>query len=158
MKFISIFIFLVPILARSQQINLHTLVPQGDYDKSRNMSLSWTLGEIFTETVIARNYAVTQGFQQPYFDIIKLHPTADKVIDVSLFPNPTQGWLTLRMAAVKGKYLVEIIDTAGRILSGKWHEDAQVLLDLSGLPSGQYVIRVANSTAKTHATFSVVKF
>lgn len=158
MKHLFIIFLLIPLFAHSQQNDLHALVSQGGFDKSHNMSISWTLGEFFTETVIQGNKALTQGFQQPNIEITRLPSPDDKAIEASLFPNPTHGWLKIRMAEVTGRYRVEVIDLTGRVLSGSWHKNTEVILDVSEFPAGQYFIYIANQADEKSSTFSIVKF
>ena len=41
---------------------------QGGFDKTESISLEWTLGENFVETVSLENNIFTQGFHQSYFN------------------------------------------------------------------------------------------
>jgi hypothetical protein len=49
----------------SQSIERSVFASSGDYFEGANISLSWTLGEIATETFTNGNTILTQGFQQP---------------------------------------------------------------------------------------------
>ncbi len=49
----------------SQSIERSVVASSGDYYEAGNISLSWTLGEIATETHTSGNTILTQGFQQP---------------------------------------------------------------------------------------------
>lgn len=62
---ISMITLLVPILINAQSVSPEVISSSGDYFVGANGSLSWTLGEIATETFISGNIILTQGFQQP---------------------------------------------------------------------------------------------
>jgi hypothetical protein len=49
----------------AQTLSPVVLASSGNYYESANVSLSWTLGEIATETYTSGNIILTQGFQQP---------------------------------------------------------------------------------------------
>jgi hypothetical protein len=49
----------------AQTLSPVVLESSGNYYESTNVSLSWTLGEIATETYTSGNIILTQGFQQP---------------------------------------------------------------------------------------------
>jgi hypothetical protein len=49
----------------AQSIERDVVASSGDYYESGGISLSWTLGEIATETYISGDNILTQGFQQP---------------------------------------------------------------------------------------------
>lgn len=49
----------------SQSIERSVVASSGDYFEGADISISWTLGEIATETYITSDNMLTQGFQQP---------------------------------------------------------------------------------------------
>lgn len=59
-----IFFFLL-IISHAQSIERDVVSTSGDYFEGTNASLSWTLGEISTETYSAAGVTLTQGFHQP---------------------------------------------------------------------------------------------
>jgi hypothetical protein len=67
MKKVHVFLvtFLIPFLLAAQSVSPEVISSSGDYFEGPNASLSWTLGEIATETYTAGNVILTQGFQQP---------------------------------------------------------------------------------------------
>jgi len=48
-----------------QSVSPDVIATSGDYFQNANVSLSWTMGELITETFSNGNIALTQGFQQP---------------------------------------------------------------------------------------------
>jgi hypothetical protein len=54
----------------AQSLSSSVVATAGDYSSSASASLSWTLGEIATETFSNGGYILTQGFQQPVEGII----------------------------------------------------------------------------------------
>lgn len=54
----------------SQSIERYVVASSGDHFIAGNISLSWTLGELATETWSAGNVILTEGFQQP--DVIEV--------------------------------------------------------------------------------------
>jgi hypothetical protein len=57
---------LMPAFILAQSVSPQVVSPAGDYYEGTNASLSWTLGEIATETYTSGNAILTQGFQQPF--------------------------------------------------------------------------------------------
>ena len=76
---------------------------------------------------------------------------------VSLFPNPTNGKVTIKVNSVESTKLNYcLIDVAGReLLAGKWHkgENAQHFdLDLSDMVKGIYLLHIADDKGYTSVT------
>lgn len=68
---ISIILFIIfTSLCHAQSIDREVISSSGDYFEGTNGSISWTLGEIATETLTDGNIILTQGFQQPYGIVI----------------------------------------------------------------------------------------
>ncbi len=66
----------------------------GDYNSTAQGSLSWTLGEVVTETVTNGPYILTQGFQQDYENLLEIEETQD-LITFNVFPNPFTDFVTI---------------------------------------------------------------
>lgn len=49
----------------AQTLNPTVITTAGGYTTGATVSLSWTLGELATETLSNSNLVLTQGFQQP---------------------------------------------------------------------------------------------
>ncbi len=67
MKTFTIFlsVVLLPFFLSAQSVSPQVVASSGDYYQGTNASLSWTLGEIATETYSNGSIILTQGFQQP---------------------------------------------------------------------------------------------
>lgn len=57
---------LLPAILMAQSVSPEVVSSAGDYYEGANGSLSWTLGEIATETYSNGTNILTQGFQQPF--------------------------------------------------------------------------------------------
>lgn len=68
MKYFStlFLILLFPVIITAQSLTPQVISSAGDFYQGSNVSLSWTLGEIATETYDNGNIVLTQGFQQPF--------------------------------------------------------------------------------------------
>jgi len=57
--------WVLSIIVSGQSLSPVVLAASGEYDENAAASLSWTLGEVATETYTAGDNILTQGFQQP---------------------------------------------------------------------------------------------
>ena len=77
----------------------------------------------------------------------------------SLFPNPTDGNLTLRSGSLIRNVNIEIYDTTGRTI--KAFENIMIygdmLIDLSDLKAGSYSIAISSSQGRTLKNPQIVK-
>jgi hypothetical protein len=66
----------------------------------------------------------------------------------NVFPNPTEGQVTLTFGETDGFATIDVLDLGGRSV----HQTArtvasgqQVVMDLTGIASGTYMVRVRNA-------------
>jgi hypothetical protein len=64
----------------------------------------------------------------------------------SIYPNPVQDILNVDLSEFdSGEYTVGIYDMNGKLWINEVSVAAQILLDISGLSNGQYLVSVLNS-------------
>ena len=74
-------------------------VTAGASVKSANGSLSWSAGQVFTQTISDGNISVSEGLQQPY-EIHDVVSTFDQQkLDIRIWPNPVSDMLTVNIRA-----------------------------------------------------------
>src|SRR5688572_27496856 len=95
-KLFGVLIYSVSVTAFSQSLTPTVVASSGDYFSGSAASLSWTLGEVVTDTYIGTNNQLTQGFQQPEISFVTLE---DFAIDIALnlYPNPTTSEVNLEV-------------------------------------------------------------
>ncbi|MFU8844174.1 MAG: hypothetical protein ACNA7V_10250 [Bacteroidales bacterium] len=72
-KIAQILLFSVfPLYVSAQSVSPEVIATAGDYFENSSGSLSWTLGEVMTETFSSGGNILTQGFQQPFVVRISL--------------------------------------------------------------------------------------
>jgi len=77
------------------------------------------------------------------------------VTDFVVYPNPTSGLLTIESPGTSVKSQLTILNLSGQEIMEKTITEPTTLLDISHLPAGIYVVRLAND--KTVETVKLVK-
>ena len=140
-----------------QKFNQYVFPVQGNYNESPGMTLSWTIGETFIETVYLEDQIFTQGFQQSFLEIREVPNPALASFDVQIFPNPTAGILNINIQNFGGFYHIEMLDITGKLLYKSKRSDANVELDLAAYASGQYFIRLTDPVHPKYSLFEIIK-
>ena len=158
-----LFLILGALPSQAQQISRTSISPAGDFSSNeQGVSVNWTFGLSFTETMQGSNY-ITGGFQQgelnpPAKISNPLPATTDetspeipvakikKEIQLSLFPNPTIDQVSIRFASPLTTPVTAILfDSNGRQLAlqelASQSSEVQ-LTQVSDLPSGTYFIQL----------------
>jgi len=114
-------------------------------------SLHYTIGEIMVEQ-FDNGVQLTQGYHQVLYWVTPVDEVLQPDWQVDVFPNPTSGYLTVRAAkTLQGR----LFDLTGQELMQVDLADRETQLDLSGFPSGTYLLQLKDPTAKATRTFKV---
>jgi hypothetical protein len=69
--------------------------------------------------------------------------------NISVYPNPTQGSVTIRSAGMKAGDRIDFCNASGTVVSRyQAVEPSQTTLDISSLPKGIYIVNVNGKRVK----------
>ncbi len=145
---------LFSILSYSQTIGPQVIASSGDYFTNSNLKVSWTLGEIVTETLTSSSNILTQGFQQSSYLFVSIDETNENK-QISVFPNPFSDLIIVNTGNLTG-LTIQVYDIEGKNLMERNIEKTNKQLDFSSFKSGIYFIKVFNKTTLLK-TFKVQK-
>lgn len=141
----------------AQSLEPTVIASDGEFYTSSQGSISWTLGEVITETVTSSANILTQGFQQPKklnVSVLNIMPTGAWVF---VYPNPTRGNLYVDLSKLQlGDYQIELVDALGqRVHKGIAGATAQpYLLSVADLATGIYLLNVTSDNF--HQSFKII--
>jgi len=122
-------------------------------------SLSYTVGEVATQTITGGGYILNQGFQQPSYTITSIEENLPTTT-LTAFPNPTNGLISVEMKDYQGKSLSLILyDFKGQEIlrsDGKTGPYVKFDLDLSTYSPGVYLLTVLSEN-QSIKVFKIVK-
>lgn len=107
--------------------------------------LTWTLGEIFTESVMRSNVVrFSQGFNQPIAISTSgiLNIKGDN-LTFTAGPNPVVDELYLSISGSRATSWW-LYDMQGRLLGSGELTDTQAVIDFSDKTTGEYVLKITN--------------
>lgn len=158
---VTIALFFITSFTFGQQISRSTLTSSGDFSTNENgISLSWTMGGSFTQTVQTTHH-ITEGFQQGELSTNASNTTEDfsshrlgntstrekLSVELLAYPNPTIDKLSLRFeTSATQTALVIVTDLNGKqVLTKKVQMENGVdveLENIEALSAGMYFINV----------------
>lgn len=66
------------------------------------------------------------------------------------YPNPCAGLLNVDVSSLNGEALIEVMDLTGKIMLKSHSSGKLTEIDMSGLPSSLYIIRVSDGKTTSH--------
>lgn len=119
---------------------------------------SFTVGQIAYTTNGNANYSVADGVQQPFeISTLSVDEHIHSNIQLTVYPNPTLGYLTLDIATLETEGLLySLIDLNGKLLSEEKITNQLTTINFTSLPNSTYFIKVATQ-GKNVKTFKIIK-
>jgi hypothetical protein len=157
---------LICVVGKTQSITPEVIATAGDYFIGTNATLSWTLGEVITETVSSSSYTLTQGFQQPYYNITSINEDPklkenDPLADINVYPNPVNDQLNIDFKNLKEQNLmIVLIDLQGKVLLSDFAENTLTVkqINMLNIAKGNYILRVSTRDGQHLKSFKIIKY
>ena len=132
----------------------------GEISKLDSMTIEWTLGETFVESVVDKTTWLTQGYHQPMLLVKENSKSLSSSYDVKIFPNPAKDLLNVFIRTnVKDELHLKMIDVTGRVVfmqnaSGGSND---IQLKINELPEGMFILSMVNSQGYWIRSFKIIK-
>ena len=115
-KCLMIAFFLFATAIQAQEV----VTTAGSHGETSSGSLSWTVGESVIETITDGTITLTQGFQQSKLTVTAINDLKIPGIELSVYPNPTNSFLSIEVKADKQRdLLLSLFDLHGRLILQK---------------------------------------
>jgi hypothetical protein len=147
--------FVASVLCLNLYSQSNTVSAGGDAEGD-NGSISYSIGQVVYTSAQGSNGNINQGVQQPY-DIGVVTGIDEVGINLSVFPNPTSGLLTLTVADDDASLLsYQLFDAAGRMIDTRNKLNSTNTISLDGYATGVYTLSVSREN-KQVKSFRVVR-
>lgn len=144
-------LFLIPLLAASFNVFSQDVVASaGDQHQNSTASVSWTVGEVVTETFIASGINLTQGFQQGMLTVSSLVEEQPTGLILKVYPNPVLDILILETD--ENPHNFQLINIHGEVLLNGISRSASEEIDFGPFPGGTYILLVDHKQ-----TYKIIK-
>ena len=170
-KLFLVFLFF-PACLLAQNDSHYVVASQGDFYDSEDLKWSWTLGEVFTESAIQEQGALTQGFHQSWLknntlisedldqyednSILNQHSFLDD-LEFNVFPNPSEGVFNLVVQGEHRGMFYEIYDAAGRLVLSDQINLNYNQFDMSAFDNGLYSLLIRKNDSDQFTSFRIIK-
>jgi len=152
-KFTAIFVFVGSAYFSMAQQNT---VTSGGSASGAGGSVSYSVGQLDYTSISGSTGNVNQGVQQPYeiYLVSGIHENATPISAV--FPNPTNGLLTIQLKELNQSLIIQLLDLTGRVIISSSLNSMETSIDLSNFASGEYLLNVTSGDAILN-TLKIIK-
>ena len=161
MKRISLFIVVIffTTFSFSQSISNELSSNAGDIGTdSYGNTLSWSVGEVVTQTYSSDNNKLTQGFHQGRLTFVNIDEKSELDFTVNIYPNPTTNILTIDISKLPDNETIEvkILDINGKLINER-QLNLSNTIDFRNYTKGTYLISIYNSKNEIIKTGKIIK-
>ena len=144
----------------AQRITPQVVASSGGYMQNGGYSVSWTLGEPVIATAQNDSTTLTQGFQQPTYNVVAITTQTIEGFDVNVYPNPSSDFVIIDWTTdLQNMIYITLFDMAGKMISEQSFAATQdkVSLNMSKLASAQYLLEVKTQNNSVTKIFRITK-
>jgi hypothetical protein len=128
----------------------------GGTAKSNGGSIAFSLGQVVYTTQTASLGSVAQGVQHTYAVFPVDSGEELSAISVSVFPNPTEDYLTIKVSDFNDQMLwYQLFDLQGRLLHYGLITDSKTNIDMKSLAAAVYYVKVYKAGGRGDRTSTI---
>ena len=154
----SLIIILILFLAGSVVSAQQVVSSNGDSKSAAGVEVSWTIGETVIETFVSDANTLTQGFHQTKLTITALSEILFPGLEIKVFPNPTQDFITIQFSEYIEDSRYSLYDFTGKLIENKLINSADTEINMEKYASGQYILKLTNKSRQAIQTFKIIKY
>lgn len=129
----------------------------GAASQSASGGISYTIGEIVTETFTASGTTLTQGFQQTRLVITAINEFAGLGFTIEAYPNPVTDYVKLVLRTDKVKdFRYVLYDLHGKVIDFKKIESTETIIPFLDFSYAGFVLKVFDEEREVKA-FKIIK-
>lgn len=150
-------IFISSLLSWSKIYAQQAPVSAGGNAEGATGSISYTIGQAFYTPTGNSEVLITPGMQQSYTIAILSTSKMAENIRMTVFPNPTSEYLTLKTDLLEIKNQnYQVFNLQGKIMMEKGIQSEQTVIDTQALPDGVYLFNVLTN-GQLLKSFKIIK-
>jgi hypothetical protein len=125
--------------------------------KTATLSVSWTIGEIATETYVNDNIMLTQGFNQGNITIATLYEDLCSDINIIVYPNPVNDFFTVETGTDNAMQMkAELYNMSGSRLLSRSIGTGSTSFNMEGFTASDYILKIYDNLREIK-TFKLIK-
>jgi hypothetical protein len=143
----------------AQSLEPKVIAASGAFIYSAGYSMTWTIGEVMTDTYSSSGNFFTQGFNQPDTEsvtaLVNLFPDEN----IRVYPNPAISYITIDLKDAPGDHVLYMYTMLGQILLRENIPTSQQQLEipLTEFANGLYLINIINHKLNLSSSFKINK-
>lgn len=154
----STYLFFILLLLFNYSQAQESINTSGGEANSSGGSVSFSIGQVVYSSYLSNEGSESQGVQQAFEIFTSVSGDISKSLLLAVFPNPTVEVLMLKFDEYRKENLkYQLLDMQGKLLNEANILEIQTRIDMTGLPSSTYLIKVFDLNHAEKKVFKVIK-
>ncbi|MBU0764776.1 MAG: T9SS type A sorting domain-containing protein [Bacteroidetes bacterium] len=144
----------------AQSVSPEVVAASGDYNEGSGVTISWTLGEIMTETYSGTDINLTQGFQQSSYSITSVEEYLPEALSVTVYPNPATDKVFMNIRGSETTRIkVELFDLQGKTIHSQVFDNIPQIIEMNLTPyaNSAYLLKITDTGSTKCNTYKIQK-
>jgi hypothetical protein len=145
----------------AQQAKPQVIATCGNTNQINNTIISYTVGETVVNTFSNNNTILTQGYQQPHYNITQIKPTTSNNLNINIYPNPAEDLLNINFNNSQPLNIdIKIYDITGKLIISHIqliNEKHLLSLPMKNVAAGKYLLNIYCKEINEQFSFEVIK-
>jgi hypothetical protein len=130
----------------------------GGHANGTGIALSWTIGELVTETFTNGSNILTQGFHQSRLSSTAIDDIPFPGLSLAVYPNPFTCVFNIKVDQGDFSQLeYSLLSINGKVLLNKKMTRDLTQIEMQTFATGNYLLRINRRTGEPVKTYKVVK-
>lgn len=151
--FVTSLLLAVSIFASAQEV----VSTAGETNKTADIEIGWTIGEVVIETISTSSSTLTQGIHQTRIRITAISEVDWPGLKIIVFPNPVNDKLNIEFNTLSEEMFFVVIDMMGKTIQLDFIKNDKTILDFSDVAAGLYYLKIQTKEGKPVQTFKIVR-
>jgi hypothetical protein len=156
---LTILFSLFVIITNSQSLTPSVIGASGAYITSTSCSMTWTVGEVMTDTYSSASNFFTQGFNQPDSDFVTAIVSLSPEENILIYPNPVIDYFIIDLKHAPGNHTICLYNIWGQMLLQENIPKGylQIKIPIQEFANGLYLLNIINSESNLSSSFKINK-
>lgn len=142
-----------------QSLSPNVIASSGNVDVTNNITLEWTLGEVFVKTGQVNTNYLTEGYHQP-ITVKSIDDNTNSTYSISIAPNPVNSILYITISSEENEQLtIRLMNANAKILyTDKANSNNDLKeIDMSSYQSGMYILNIISDSGTFYKSYKISK-
>jgi len=144
-----------------KEVKTNVITYYSKYALKNNIQLNYIICGNIKHMLIHSNNTLTQGYQQPYYNIMQIKPQTNSSFNINIFPNPGNDELYIKNNSSQTLAISSnLYDITGKLIISHIqliNEKHLLSLPMKNVAAGKYLLNIYCKEINEQFSFEVIK-